>query len=154
MAKDRTYDRREGAKGTKYSNRNTLMEANLPEYSKLPPQATDLEEAILSALLIEKEAMTKVIDILAPEAFYKPAHQAIYRAMRRLFEKSLPIDILMVRENLKKEGEAEIAGGAAYLAQLTNKVLSSANIEFHARIVVEKFIQRELIRTSTRRVSA
>ncbi|OAV43501.1 replicative DNA helicase [Lewinella sp. 4G2] len=149
MAKDRTYDRREGAKGSKYSNRNTLAEANLPEYSKLPPQATDLEEAILSALLIEKEAMTKVIDILAPEAFYKPAHQAIYRAMRRLFEKSLPIDILMVRENLKKEGEAEIAGGAAYLAQLTNKVLSSANIEFHARIVVEKFIQRELIRTST-----
>ncbi|NJC27571.1 replicative DNA helicase [Neolewinella antarctica] len=148
MAKEKTYERRESGSGTKWSNRNQLQEANLPEYSKLPPQATELEEAILSALLIEREAMIKVVDIISPESFYKPSHQAIYRSMRRLFERSQPIDVLMVREDLKKNGEAEVAGGAAYLAQLTNKVLSSANIEFHARIVTEKYIQRELIRTS------
>ena len=148
MAKERTYDRQAGKSGSQWASRNLLQEANLPEYSKLPPQATELEEAILSALLIEREAMTKVVDIISPESFYKPAHQAIYRSMRRLFELSQPIDVLMVRENLKKAGEEEIAGGAAYLAQLTNKVLSSANIEFHARIVTEKYIQRELIRTS------
>ena len=147
MAKDRTYDRQQSGTN-KWANRNTLREADLPEYSKLPPQATELEEAILSALLIEREAMTKVVDIISPESFYKPSHQAIYRSMRRLFERSQPIDVLMVREDLKKNGEEQVAGGAAYLAQLTNKVLSSANIEFHARIVTEKYIQRELIRTS------
>ena len=149
MADQNTYDKRGGTStSNRWSNRNRLQEANLPEYSKLPPSAPDLEEAILSALLIEREAMTKVVDILTPDAFYKPAHQAIYRSMRRLFERSQPIDVLMVRQDLKKNGEEDIAGGAAYLAQLTNKVLSSANIEFHARIVTEKFIQRELIRTS------
>ncbi|SEP89517.1 replicative DNA helicase [Neolewinella agarilytica] len=149
MAKNKIQDRRDNASGPAYSNRSRLREANLPEYSKLPPQAPDLEEAILSAILIEKEAMTKVLDILAPESFYKPAHQAIYRSMRRLFERSQPIDLLMVMEDLKKAEELEVIGGAAYLAQLTSKVTSSANIEYHARIVTEKFIQRELIRTST-----
>jgi len=107
------------------------------------------DQAVLSAILIEKEAMTKVLDILEADSFYKPAHQAIYRSMRRLFERSQPIDLLMVMEDLKKAGELEVVGGAAYLAQLTSKVTSSANIEYHARIVTEKFIQRELIRTST-----
>ena len=154
MAKDKKYDRRNNGNGngyvaTAYSNRNRLEEANLPAFSKLPPQAPDLEEAILSAILIEKEAMTKVLDIISPESFYKPAHQAIYRSMRRLFERSQPIDLLMVVEDLRKNEELETVGGAAYLAQLTGKVTSSANIEYHARIVTEKFIQRELIRTST-----
>ena len=149
MAKDKQEDRRTSGNFTNYSNRSRLQGANLPEYSKLPPQAPDLEEAILSAILIEKEAMIKVLDILEADSFYKPSHQAIYRSMRRLFERSQPIDILMVMEDLKKSEELELAGGAAYLAQLTSKVTSSANIEFHARIVTEKFIQRELIRTST-----
>jgi replicative DNA helicase len=153
MARDKKQDRRSynGNGGTvaAYSNRSRLEEANLPAYSKLPPQAPDLEEAILSAILIEKEAMTKVLDILSAETFYKPAHQEIYRSMRRLFEKSQPIDLLMVMEDLRKHEALEVVGGAAYLAQLTGKVTSSANIEYHARIVTEKFIQRELIRTST-----
>jgi replicative DNA helicase len=150
MAKDKKTSRRAVSSGTNsWSNRSRLEQANLPEYSKLPPQAPDLEEAILSAILIEKEAMTKVLDIIEPESFYKPAHQAIYRSMRRLFERSQPIDLLMVMEDLKKAEELEMVGGAAYLAQLTSKVTSSANIEYHARIVTEKFIQRELIRTST-----
>jgi replicative DNA helicase len=149
MAKDKQQDRRANGTSANWSNRARLQEANLPEYSKLPPQAPDLEEAVLSAILIEKEAMTKVLDILEADSFYKPAHQAIYRSMRRLFERSQPIDLLMVMEDLKKAGELEVVGGAAYLAQLTSKVTSSANIEYHARIVTEKFIQRELIRTST-----
>ncbi|MEM9258574.1 MAG: replicative DNA helicase, partial [Bacteroidota bacterium] len=149
MAKDKKQDRRANGTSNSWSTRNRLQEANLPEYSKLPPQAPDLEEAILSAILIEKEAMTKVLDIIEPESFYKPAHQAIYRSMRRLFERSQPIDALMVMQDLKKAEELELAGGASYLSQLTNKVTSSANIEYHARIVTEKFIQRELIRTST-----
>ncbi|WP_211097033.1 replicative DNA helicase [Neolewinella litorea] len=152
MAKDKKYERRSNGNGSTalaYNSRSRLEEANLPAYSKLPPQAPDLEEAILSAILIEKEAMTKVLDIISPESFYKPAHQAIYRSMRRLFERSQPIDLLMVMEDLRKHEELEVVGGAAYLAQLTSKVTSSANIEYHARIVTEKFIQRELIRTST-----
>ncbi|CAH1000764.1 Replicative DNA helicase [Neolewinella maritima] len=152
MAKDKQYDRRSGSGNgstvAAYSNRNRLEEANLPSYSKLPPQAPDLEEAILSAILIEREAMTKVLDIIKPESFYKPAHQEIYRSMRRLFERSQPIDLLMVVEDLRKNETLEVVGGAGYLAQLTSRVTSSANIEYHARIVTEKFIQRELIRTS------
>lgn len=149
MAKDKQQERRANGNYTNYSNRNRLQEANLPEYSKLPPQAPDLEEAILSGILIEKEAMTKVLDILEADSFYKPAHQAIYRSMRRLFERSQPIDALMVMEDLKRAEELELAGGPSYIAQLTSKVVSSANIEYHARIVTEKYIQRELIRTST-----
>jgi len=149
MAKDKQQDRRENGTNNSWSNRTRLQEANLPAYSKLPPQAPDLEEAVLSAILIEKEAMTKVLDILEADSFYKPAHQEIYRSMRRLFERSQPIDLLMVMEDLKKAGVLDKVGGAAYLAQLTSKVTSSANIEYHARIVTEKFIQRELIRTST-----
>ena len=153
MAKDKQQDRRNysgnGNTAIAYSNRSRLEEANLPAYSKLPPQAPELEEAILSAILIEREAMTKVLDIVSAETFYKPAHQAIYRSMRRLFERSQPIDLLMVMEDLRKNEELELVGGAAYLANLTSKVTSSANIEYHARIVTEKFIQRELIRTSS-----
>ncbi len=149
MAKDKRLERIAGNGTPKYTNRTRLQEANLPEYSRLPPQAPDLEEAILSGILIEKEAMTKVLDILAPESFYRPAHQAIFRSMRRLFERSQPIDIFTVMEDLRKTEELANIGGAAYLTQLSLKVTSSANIEYHARIVTEKFIQRELIRTST-----
>ena len=154
MAKDKQERRAYNGSGSSstvaaYTNRNRLEEANLPSYSKLPPQAPDLEEAILSAILIEREAMTKVLDIIRAESFYKPAHQEIYRSMRRLFERSQPIDLLLVVEDLRKHEMLEMVGGAGYLAQLTSRVTSSANIEYHARIVTEKFIQRELIRTSS-----
>ncbi len=154
MAKDKQDRRAYNGSGSNptvaaYTNRSRLEEANLPSYSKLPPQAPDLEEAILSAILIEREAMTKVLDIIRPESFYKPAHQEIYRSMRRLFERSQPIDLLLVVEDLRKNEMLEMVGGAGYLAQLTSRVTSSANIEYHARIVTEKFIQRELIRTSS-----
>ena len=120
-----------------------------PEYGKLPPQAVDLEEAVLGALMLDKEALTDVIDILKKESFYKEDHQQIYQSILDLFEKSEPIDILTVTQELKKNGNLEIVGGAFYIAQLTNRVASSANVEFHARIIAQKHIQRELIKISS-----
>lgn len=122
---------------------------NTPEYGKLPPQATDLEEAVLGALMLDKEALTDVIDILKKESFYKEDHQSIYEAILDLFQKSEPIDILTVTQELKKKGTLEEVGGPFYIAQLTNRVASSANVEFHARIISQKHIQRELIKISS-----
>lgn len=119
------------------------------ETGKLPPQAPELEEAVLGALMLEKEALTSVIDILREEAFYKESHQKIFAAIRRLFERSEPIDILTVTNELKKNEDLEAVGGAYYISQLTSKIASSANIEYHSRIVLQKFIQRELISFSS-----
>jgi len=116
---------------------------------KLPPQATDLEEAVLGALMLEKDALSSVIDILKPDVFYKDNHQKIFQAIRTLFEKSSPVDILTVTAQLRTQGELEMIGGAYYITELTNRVASAANIEFHSRIIIQKFIQRELIRIST-----
>lgn len=118
-------------------------------FGKVPPQALPLEEAVLGAIMLDKDAFSVVLDILYEESFYADGHQLIYKAMKRLFERSQPIDMLTVMEELKKEGDLEAAGGPAYLASLTNKVASAANIEYHARIISQKFMQRELIRVST-----
>lgn len=117
-------------------------------YGRKPPQALPLEEATLGAILLEKDAINVVLDILVSDSFYLDAHQLIFKAMLRLFEKSQPIDMLTVSEELKKSGDLEAIGGAYYLVELTNKVASSANLEYHARIVAQKYIQRELIRVS------
>src|ERR1700712_5078771 len=116
---------------------------------KLPPQAVDLEEAVLGALMLEKDALSSVIDILKPEVFYKDSHQKIFFAIRHLFEKSSRVDIHTVTAQLRQQGELEMIGGAYYITELTNRVASAANIEFHSRIIIQKFIQRELIRIST-----
>jgi replicative DNA helicase len=118
-------------------------------YGKIQPQAVPLEEAVLGAVMLDKNALPVVLDILRPDSFYTEAHKMIYAAMLRLFEKSQPIDLLTVTEALKKSGELEAIGGPYYLVELSNKVASAANIEFHARIIAQKFIQRELIRVST-----
>lgn len=116
---------------------------------KIPPQALDFEEAVLGALMLEKNALTAVIDILKPNVFYKQAHQKIFKAIQNLFASTEPIDILTVSNKLKSEGELDEIGGAYYITQLTNRVASSANIEYHARILMQKFVQRELIRVSS-----
>ncbi|HZH55308.1 MAG TPA: replicative DNA helicase [Sphingobacteriaceae bacterium] len=116
---------------------------------KLPPQATDLEEAVLGALMLEKNALTEVIDILKPETFYVEAHQRIFEAIYSLFQKNSPIDLLTVISELRNLGSLELVGGAYYITQLTDRVVSAANIEFHARIISQKYIQRELIKVST-----
>lgn len=127
---------------------NSMQLANL-EHGKLQPQATDLEEAVLGAMMLEKEAVNTAIDILQPKSFYKESHQKIFEIIQDLFQKSEPIDILTITNALKQKGELEIVGGPYYITQLTNRVASAANIEFHARIIAQKYIQRELIRIST-----
>lgn len=117
-------------------------------FGKVPPQAKDLEEAVLGAIMLEKTAFDTVIEILRPECFYVEAHQRIFGAMQSLANKSQPIDILTVAEELRSKEELEMVGGPYYVTKLTNAVVSSAHIEAHSRIVLQKFIQRELIRIS------
>ncbi|RMG79440.1 MAG: replicative DNA helicase [Bacteroidetes bacterium] len=131
---------------------NSHLSSVLPDYlekGKLPPQAVDLEEAVLGAMMLEKAAVNETIDILHDKAFYKPAHNTIFKAIHNLFSRSEPIDVLTVTQELKKMGKLEEVGGAYYISQLTARVGSAANIEHHARIILQKYIQRELIRTST-----
>jgi len=125
---------------------------NMPgpfDMGKIPPQAVDLEEAVLGALLLEREALTSVIDILTPQVFYKEAHQKIFKAIAELFAETEPIDLLTVTDKLKKMGHLEEVGGPYYITQLTNRVGSPANIVFHTRILAQKYILRELIRVSS-----
>ena len=118
------------------------------QQGKIPPQALELEEAVLGAMLIDKKGVDEVIDILQPEAFYKTSHQYIFNSIYKLFHDSQPIDLLTVSSALKKESKLEVVGGEFYLVQLSQKVASSAHIEFHARIILQKYIQRSLIRIS------
>jgi replicative DNA helicase len=119
------------------------------EIGKLPPQSVELEEAVLGAMLLEKEALSTVIDILSPESFYKEQNGKVFAAIVNLFNRSEPVDILTVTQELKRSGELEFVGGSYYVSALTNRIASSANIEFHARIVAQKYLQRELIRIGT-----
>jgi replicative DNA helicase len=128
--------------------RKPILENSSLMFGKIPPQAKDLEEAILGAIMLEKAAFDTVVEILKPECFYVEAHQKIYKAMQGLAIKSLPIDLLTVVEELKFREELDFVGGPYAVTKLTNSVVSSANIEAHARIVLQKFIQRELIRIS------
>lgn len=118
------------------------------EKGKVPPQAVDLEEVVLGAMMIDKKGVDEIIDILHPEAFYKTGHQLIYEAIKKLFDNSDAIDLLTVSNQLKKDGNFDKVGGDYYLIQLTQTVSSSAHIEFHARIILQKYIQRSLIKIS------
>lgn len=122
------------------------------ELGKVPPQAVDLEEAVLGAMMIDKTAVSQVIDTLKSESFYKDAHQKIFEVMRELFDEAEPIDILTVGQRLKKKAELDMVGGSYYIAQLTSRVASAANVETHARIVSQKYMQRELIRIGNKMI--
>jgi replicative DNA helicase len=128
--------------------RRSSLDLGTMVYGKVPPQAKDLEEAVLGAIMLEKTAFDTVVEILKPECFYVEAHQRIFSAMQNLANKSQPIDILTVAEELRSREELEMVGGPYYVTKLTNTVVSSAHIGAHARIVLQKFIQRELIRIS------
>ncbi len=116
---------------------------------RIPPQSIDLEEIVLGAMMLEKSSLNAVIDILTPEMFYKDAHQIIYTAILDLFKNSEPIDILTVTNKLKTMDKLDVVGGPYYISKLTNRVVSAANIEFHARIIIQKYIQRRLIEISS-----
>lgn len=132
----------------KKNRRKTAPDLSTMIYGKVPPQAKDLEEAVLGAVMLEKGAFDAVIEILKPECFYVDANQRIFKAMQSLANKSQPIDILTVVEELRSREELDLVGGPYYVTKLTNAVVSSANIEAHSRIILQKFIQRELIRIS------
>jgi len=131
------------------SNRPSSLNNNFLEHGKVPPQAVDLEEAVLGALMLEQDAVSAVIDILKPQVFYKEVHQKIFSAILRLFSKSEPVDILTVTNELKSSGELEMVGGPYYITMLTSRIASAANVEYHARIIIQKHIQRELIKISS-----
>jgi replicative DNA helicase len=119
------------------------------EFGKLPPQALELEEAVLGALMIEKDAYSEISEILRAETFYKESHQKIYQGITNLAAHQQPVDILTVREELSKMGCLEEVGGPFYITQLTTKIASAAHIEYHARILAQKYLARELIRISS-----
>lgn len=118
-------------------------------HGRITPQAVELEEAVLGAMMLEQSAVNAVIDVLSPDSFYRPNHTKIFATIQDLFNESEPIDLLTVTEALRKSGDLELVGGAHALAALTTRVASTANVEFHARIISQKYIQRELIRVSS-----
>lgn len=115
---------------------------------KIPPQATEIEEVVLGAMMIDKKGVDEAIDILSPDAFYKEVHKYIFEAILILFKEGQPIDLLTVASQLKKSKKLELCGGEYYLIQLTQKISSSAHIEYHCRIILQKYIQRSLIKIS------
>ncbi len=132
---------------------NHLIDEVKKDYSstmgKIPPQATDLEESVLGAIILERDAINSVVSFLLPDHFYKEAHAEIYRAILNLRSKSGPIDMRTVVNELRESGKIESIGGALYIAQLTSAMASAANIEWHARVVVEMAIKRRLITSSS-----
>lgn len=112
---------------------------------KMPPQAIEFEEAVLGAILVDKDALQIVIEILEPEHFYKEANQIIYAAIVRLNAQMAPIDMITVKEELTRSGELDTVGGVFYIAKLTQNVATAVNIEYHAKIIFQKYLQRSLI---------
>ena len=126
----------------------TIDEINA-QYGKLPPQAVEVEEAVLGALMLERDAYVTIADILDTSSFYKEEHQKIFEAIKELSGNEKPVDLLMVTQELKDREQLEEVGGPGYITQLTRRVASAAHLEFHARIIAQKYIQRELIRVSS-----
>lgn len=112
---------------------------------RVPPRDKELEEAVLGALMLEKDAYTVVCDLLKPDSFYEPAHRLVYEAVQSLGAAQKPIDMLTVTEQLRLNGKLEEVGGPLFISELTSRVLSGANVEYHARIVAQKYLARELI---------
>ena len=133
----------EQKRNTRNSKSTKIQPVN--DYGRIQPQAPELEEAVLGALMIEKDAYSLVSEILRPESFYERRHQLIYSAIVDLAVNQKPVDILTVKEQLSKRGDLEEVGGPFYITQLSSKVASSAHIEYHARIIAQKSLARELI---------
>jgi len=118
------------------------------EMGRKPPQAIDIEEAVLGALLLEPEVAPDVLDQLTSDCFYKDGHKKIFLAIEKLSRQNAPIDILTVSNELEGRGELEEVGGSAYLSQLSLRIGAAAHVEFHTKILLQKYIQRELISLS------
>lgn len=129
------------------SDNRTDME-KLRSSAKQPPADPEIEKIVLGAMLLEKEAVPKVIELLKPECFYDDKNRIVFEAMMSLFEANEPIDTVAIYDELKKSGKLENIGGAAYLSKLSDDVSSAANVDYHAKIILEKWILRKLITTS------
>lgn len=134
----------------KYRPRPAHQKELTDSTGKLPPRDTELEEVVLGALMLEKDAYSEISDILTPDSFYDPANQKIFDAIQTLGFNQKPIDLLTVTDQLRQNGTLKEAGGAVRLSQLTARVMSAANIEFHARIIAQKFLARRLITFATK----
>ncbi len=133
----------------KKSPQQNIVDQINAQYGKMPPQAVEVEEAVLGALMLERDAYVTVADIIDTKSFYKEEHQKIFDAIKTLSGKEKPVDLLMVTQELKDRNQLDEIGGPVFITQLTRRVASAAHIEFHARIIAQKFIQRELIRVSS-----
>lgn len=131
----------------KSSQQLTTQKSNIVNFEKgkIPPQAVDFEQVVLGALLIDKKAINQVIHLLSTDVFYFDKHQIIFEAIQRLYDIGSPVDILTVSEQLSKMEKLEMIGGDFYLVSLTEKVFSSAHIEYHSFIILQKFILRKII---------
>ena len=131
----------------KYTPRRRQPEhkSKISESGKLQPQSVELEDAVLGALMLEKDAYSMICDILKPESFYEPANQKIYQAISELGMSQQPIDMLTVTQQLRADGTLDEVGGPLHVSELTANVASAAHIEFHARIVAQKYLARQLI---------
>ena len=139
----------EKMRGRQSQRRRQQTEALHRKAGRVPPQATDVEQAVLGAMLIEGEAIPKAIEVLPPEAFYSAKHQHIYGAMLSLFERGNPVDLVTLTDELKRRDQLDDVGGPYYLTELTTQVASAANVEYHARIIAEKSLLRKMIETMT-----
>ena len=133
------------SKTSKRTPTTTIIKVGANEAGKLPPQAQELEDSVIGALMIEKEAYGTVADLLRPEVFYKDQNRMIYEAIRELAAKDQPIDVMTVGEKLKSQGTLEKAGGVVYLADLSRRVASAAHLRYHAEIIAKKATARDLI---------
>ena len=123
----------------------TIIKVGANDLGKLPPQALELEESVIGAMMIEKDAFNTVADLLRPDSFYADKHRFIFEAIRSLAAKEAPVDVLSVAEELKRSGKLELAGGIIYLSDLTRRVASAAHLHYHAQIVAQKATARDLI---------
>ena len=140
---------KETTKKTKKRSSNDVLEELNTLLGKVPPQSPELEKAVLGAILIQSSAIYDITNIIQPQSFYIPAHQTIYAAMRSLMQAERPIDTITVSEELSSKNQLEEVGGLPYLIELTELIGTAAHLEYHARIVQQKYIQRELIKAST-----
>ncbi|MDE6118663.1 MAG: replicative DNA helicase, partial [Muribaculaceae bacterium] len=128
-----------------FSRNTPRHQSQLDVSGRIPPHDKDIEEAVLGALMLEKDAYPTVCDIIKPETFYEPVNQKIYEAIQALGASQSPIDMLTVTEQLRSNGTINEVGGPVFIAELTSRVASAANIEWHARILAQQYLSRELI---------
>ncbi|MEX1061969.1 MAG: DnaB-like helicase N-terminal domain-containing protein, partial [Balneolaceae bacterium] len=131
--------------GTDFKEYNGKENHNLESQGRIPPQAIEIEESVLGSMLIEHEAATIALQMLRPVDFYKPAHKHIFETIYELYERDNPLDLLTVENELRDKNLLDQIGGSNYLSDLTRSVSSAANIDYHAQIIAEKSVKRNLI---------